>query len=142
MVIEKIVIKSASEANVIVKATRGYKFDSYPNKTLVAELAAPITAEAKFVRLLSGLQVNNPAGSWIVEKAVIEGKPPTIIANMLSLPNIPTHMADVRVLKGQVLRSGVPAAVMNGAGEKIFMRQWEFVIEAPLESFSNVRSLK
>jgi hypothetical protein len=140
--IEKMVLKSPEEVNAVLRS-QGYTSDAYRLGTKIVEFIAPVEVEiGKFVRVFNPSEDILQAGRWFVEKAAIEGMSPKQIAEFLSLPSIPTHIADVSIKAGHLLRSGVPARTMHGKEAVLMGRQWEFVERAPKDWFSNPRVLR
>ena len=94
----------------------------------------------KFVRVyVSKGSGDKGRGVWIVRKSEIIGKTPEEIKDMLSLPQTPTHVSDVKIPEGVKMRRGEAAQNKFGNGGA---EQFEiFDNKVPEEWFSNPRKI-
>ena len=83
--------------------------------------------------------VTSPQGSFLLNRADIEGLTPDEIKDLFDLPNIPTHVIDVSPPEGTTIRTGiVNEGNFGGRGGAI---QFELLERIPGDSFSNPRPL-
>ena len=89
----------------------------------------------EFVRVIN--DSNNPAGQWIVRAEDIAGLTPEQIQNKFSLPSTSTHMTDVILPQGTMLRTGIANGVFGFDGGGI---QFDMMGQR-IGDFVNVRPL-
>jgi filamentous hemagglutinin len=110
-----------------------------------------ITSESsKFVRVYVPFQTSIQAAKWMMPESEIIGLTPEQIASKFALPQVPTHISDVRIPQGHLMRVTIvndinifPKSSIggNGGGGGV---QFEVLIDHPPEStwFSNERKLR
>jgi hypothetical protein len=127
-------------AELVIK--KGYSNDAYKVGTRVYEFTTSVALEDNLVRVYSPTASIKQAGSWVMEKASLEGLSAEAIAKKFSLPSVPTHITDVKIPSGVRLRKGVPAHVMLGKGDASVAKQIEIVDPLQPSWFTNAMPLE
>src|SRR5690606_16656159 len=143
-------IASANKANADVLAEDiRFKPPYVPNTQLVSvQIAQPETFVRVYVQEANKSELS---GSWMMRPEDIAGLTPEQIASKYALPQVPTHVADVRVPAGNTLRVSVANDVQikqglggngGGGGVQFEILNSRTIPEAEFKSwFSNPRPI-
>ncbi len=130
----KIVVHTAESINNTVHEG---KLPPYKLGTRVFEFTTDKEIKGHFVRVYRGDKLPGP---WITEKHVIMNKTPEEIKDILSLPDIPTHMVDIVIPPNVTIRKGIINPIFGSTGSR-FSIQYEIAREKVMMNDEVFRSL-
>jgi hypothetical protein len=105
-----------NELNQILRQTRNYEELAWRENARAYKFRLPERSEKQFVRVFS--DETGKAGSWIVEKRLIEGKSRGQIKDTLRLKFMPTSMAEVHLpANTEVIRGPLNQAAFREEAE-------------------------
>ncbi len=136
-------IRKAEDVNRELAEGGVYTNPPYLPGSDVIEFIPSVDIANTYVRVHG--DVNYPAGRWIVDKKVIEGKSAEEIKDLLALQHKPNYISDVKLRANDVLlRMGKPNRIFDAKGDLVPV-QVEIVDDLPEELavkiFTNTRSL-